>query len=152
MRIGRARIRWLLLVAVTIGACRPSRGCVEASFTLAPDSPRPKWFASKGIARAEVSVTMDYWVGPVGRTATFTLANAKGRNLASAVGQLQGRTPLTLEPPGTTGPLGYPRYEIITVEGITEAIEHRRMEPIFHVNNDPGVRQKLGVSARSILR
>jgi len=37
-------------------------------------------------------------------------------------------------------PKGYPSYEIITVGGITEIIEHRKMEPIFYVTDDPEVK------------
>jgi len=40
----------------------------------------------------------------------------------------------------------YPSYEIITVGRTTEVIEHRKMEPIFYVTDDPSVLSKLGVS------
>ena len=90
---------------------------------------------------------MDYWGGPVGRTATFTLRDATGRTISSVIGQLQGKEPLTLEPHGTTGRLPYPRYEIIVASGITEVIEHRRMEPIFYITDDPAIKRKLGVRA-----
>lgn len=36
-------------------------------------------------------------------------------------------------------PFDYPAYEAITVNGITEIIEHRKMEPIFYVTDDPTV-------------
>ena len=39
----------------------------------------------------------------------------------------------------------YPAYEIITCKGITEVIEHRAMEPIFFVTDDPGVLRRLGL-------
>jgi hypothetical protein len=38
---------------------------------------------------------------------------------------------------------GYPFYELVTINGIAEVIEHRRMEPIFSVNDDPVIRQEL---------
>jgi hypothetical protein len=31
------------------------------------------------------------------------------------------------------------------VNGITEVIEHRRMEPVFYISDDLEVRRKLGV-------
>lgn len=34
---------------------------------------------------------------------------------------------------------GYPAYEAITVDGITEIIEHRKMEPVFYVTDDASV-------------
>jgi hypothetical protein len=39
----------------------------------------------------------------------------------------------------------YPGYEVVTVDGMTEVIEHRRMEPIFYITDDPQVKQRLGV-------
>ena len=50
-----------------------------------------------------------------------------------------------LKPHGETGPIPYPSYEIISVNGLTEIIEHRRMEPIFYLTDDPHVKQQLGV-------
>ena len=40
--------------------------------------------------------------------------------------------------------LPYPRYEVLTANGVTEAIEHRRMEPLFYISDDPEVRRELG--------
>jgi len=88
---------------------------------------------------------MDYYGGPVGRTATFILRDGRGRTVASVVGQLKGSEPLMLKPHGETGPIPYPSYEIISVNGLTEIIEHRRMEPIFYLTDDPHVKQQLGV-------
>ena len=39
----------------------------------------------------------------------------------------------------------YPMYEVLTANGITEVVEHRRMEPVFYITDDPEVRRKLGV-------
>ena len=36
-------------------------------------------------------------------------------------------------------PPGYPAYEAITVNGITEIIENKKMEPIFYLTDDPAV-------------
>jgi hypothetical protein len=146
LTFARRKLAWGLLASLLFAACSPTRGCIESDFTLSPESRLPKWFASAGTPRAEATVTMDYWLGLIeGRTATFKLWNAKGRKIAEVVGQQQGNEPLTLEPPGATGPTPYPRYEIITVEGVTEIIEHRRMEPIFYISDDPDVKRKLGV-------
>jgi len=43
---------------------------------------------------------------------------------------------------------GYPSYEVITLNGITDIIEHRRMEPIFYVTDDPAVWKELGVGRK----
>lgn len=135
-----------MLITLLVVACHPTRGCTESSFTLSPESRIPKWFATKGIPRTAVEVTMDYWGGlGSGRTATFSLRDLHGLTIASAVGTLQGKEPLTLEPHGETGRIPYPLYEIITVDGVAEVIEHRRMEPIFFITDDPIVKAKLGI-------
>jgi hypothetical protein len=32
-------------------------------------------------------------------------------------------------------------YEVVSAEGITEIIEHRRAGPVFHISDDPAVRE-----------
>ena len=117
----------------------------ESNFDLASESRLPKWFASAGVSRRDATVTMDYWGGPIGRTATFTLRGAQGQRVARLVGRLRGNEPISLVPHGETGPLPYPSYEVITANGITEVIEHRQMEPVFYISDDPRVKEQLGV-------
>ena len=126
-------------------ACSPTRGCIESNFDLAPESRLPKWFASAGITRADATVTMDYWAGPVGRTATFTLRDKRGHRVARVVGKLRGKEPSSLVLHGRTGRIPYPSYEVITATGITEVIEHRAMEPIFYITDDSRVKEQLYV-------
>jgi hypothetical protein len=49
-------------------------------------------------------------------------------------------------PPGF--PPGYPSYELITVNGIIEIIEHRKMEAVFYITDDPAVWKELGVGQK----
>ncbi len=88
---------------------------------------------------------MDYYIGLEGRTATFILRDESGRQVARVVGHSPGDSPLTVDQAGVANPAPYPLYEIVTVDGITELIEHRRMEPIFYITDDPVVKRKLGV-------
>jgi len=62
------------------------------------------------------------------------------------VAQEKSNEPLTLGPNPETGPLPYPLYEILTARGITEVVEHRSMEPLFYITDDPEVKAKLGVA------
>jgi hypothetical protein len=50
--------------------------------------------------------------------------------------------------PRVENEFGYPFYELVTIDGVAEAIEHRRIEPIFFVNDDPAIRQKLESRAK----
>jgi hypothetical protein len=137
-----------LFIAVVASACMSLNGCdslPESSFELAPESRLPKWFTlPPGISRSDVTVTMNYYVTSSGRTAAFTLWDAKKRKIAEANGTQKGLEPLKLKD-GQPGVPGYPLYEIITVNRITEIIEHRQMEPIFYITDNPAVRAKLGI-------
>lgn len=146
--VNRPARRWarqVVLAASLLAACSPTRGCVESSFDLAAESHLPRWFASAGVPRKQATVTLDYWIGPIGRTATFTLRDHRGRQVARIVGRVQGDEPLSLVPHSDTGANPYPIYEVITANGIAEVIEHRRMEPTFYISDDPDVKRQLGV-------
>jgi len=138
-----------LVIAAAAIICLTSLGCgffPESSFDLAPDSRLPMWFTIPGqLSRSDVKVIMDYYTGSNGRTATFTLRNARTNSkIAKIDGTLKGLEPLYLE--NVKGGAIYPSYEIITVGRTTEVIEHRKMEPVFYVTDDPTVLSKLGVA------
>ncbi len=133
--------RLIVAIAIVAAACSPTRGCVEASFILSPESRIPHWFAVDPAKRTEFDVSMDYSFGVVGRTAEFRLLDRSGRTLKRVIGKEYGNEPLTL-PPGSDS-RNYPSYGVIVADGITEIIEHRRMEPVFDINDDPAVRAGL---------
>lgn len=122
-------------------------GCVESSFNLAKDSRLPKWFEMpKGLSRSEVSVTMDYYIMPGGRKATFKLYKIDDYfSLKTITGEQAGLYPIELKNSQTGYPNGYPSYEVITVDGVTDIVEHRKMEPIFYMVDDPAIWKELGV-------
>jgi hypothetical protein len=73
------RLKLLLVVVLTVGACSPTRGCIESDFVLSPDSRMPAWFRVPPTARREdYEVTVDYWGGPFGRTATVRAVVMRG--------------------------------------------------------------------------
>jgi hypothetical protein len=112
----------------------------EATFRLANESRLPRWFAiPPGGARADVSITMSYYVKPWGRTATLVLQDATDKVLKKVYGKVACGDPFQLKNPPQGFPSGYPSYERITVNGMTEMIEHRRAEPIFYISDDPAV-------------
>jgi hypothetical protein len=121
----------------------------ESTFELSPDSRLPGWFSvPQGMSRSDLTVTMSNYVKPIGRTATFELFDSQKHRLAKLSGTLRGLEPLHISaapPPGS--PPGYPSYEVITVNGIVDIVEHRRMEPSFYVTDDSRVWRELGVPA-----
>ena len=117
----------------------------ESTFELANESRLPKWITlPSGLTRTDVSLTMSYYIWPWGRRATFVLRDKNGRTWATVHGKVTGLEPLQLKHPPPGFPAGYPSYEVIAVEGKTEIIEHRKMEPIFYVTDDPVVWKELG--------
>jgi hypothetical protein len=118
----------------------------ESSFELAPSSRLPRWIElSAGLRRDQVRVTLDYYISPLGHTATFSLYDTQRRRLRKVSGSLRGDHPLALKNSASGSAAGYPSYEVITIDGLTDVVEHRAMEPVFYMTDDRAVREALGV-------
>jgi hypothetical protein len=91
---------------------------------------------------------MSYYIKPWGSSATFVLKDARGQIVTKVDGKVKSSGPFQLKHPPQGFPPGYPAYEVITANGITEIIEHRKMEPIFYVTDDPSVWRELGVGRK----
>ena len=139
-------------VALIIAGSAIAIGCEwipESTFELASESRLPKWITlPSGLTRADVSITMSYYVMPWGRSATFILQDAKGKIRTKVNGKTRGLGPNQLKHPPPGFPPGYPAYEVITVNGITEIIEHRKPEAKFYITDDPAVSKELGVGQK----
>ena len=120
-------------------------GCLESSFELADESRLPKWFyLPENMSRSDVKVTLAYY-GPLvsGKgKAVFWLQRSDGRTLKKIEG-ITGDHPLLLKNQREGFPPGRPLYEVITIDGITDIVEHRKMEPVFYMADDPEVWQEL---------
>ena len=140
----------LFFVALTIlGSAIGCEWFPESTFELASESRLPKWITlPPELTRADVSVSMSYYVMPWGRSATFILQDTKGQIRTKVYGKTRGLGPNQLKHPPPGFPPGYPAYEVITVNGITEIIEHRKPEPIFYMTDDPAVWKELGVGQK----
>jgi hypothetical protein len=143
VRIIRRVGRYLLLGAAVTILASTLIGCQyfpESTFQLASESRLPKWITlPPDFTRADVSITMSYYSMPWGGSAEFILQNAKGQILEQAAGKEKCREPFQLKNPPQGFPSGYPMYEGVTVNGTTEMIEHRKMEPVFYITDDPAV-------------
>ena len=51
---------------------------------------------------------------------------------------------MQLETPPKGSPIGYPRYKVVTIKGVTDVIEFRKMEPIFYMTDDDAIWKELG--------
>ena len=125
-----------LSVSVGIASCL-FVGCAfipESTFELAKESRLPKWVSlPPGLTRDDVSLTMDYYSVLWGYDTDFILKDANGKILAKMVGNVRCSTPIQL----------YPVYRTIAVNGTTDIIEHKKMEPIFYVTDAADARKQL---------
>lgn len=118
----------------------------ESTFHLASDARLPKWFVlPSGLTRDQVSVDIEYYIGLTGRTATMTLRGPTKQVLQRLSGAVKGRAPTQLKSQPAGFSPGYPTFEIITANGVTDVVEHRRLEPIFYCVDDAEILAELGV-------
>ncbi len=117
-------------------------GCSESNFNLSPESRLPKWFdVPKGEKREHYTVELSYYIYSSGREATLKFKE-KGAWLATKkiVVKLRGLEPITLNDSSNNN---RPSYEIITGNEITDIIEHRDRNNIFHMVDSPAVWKEL---------
>jgi hypothetical protein len=116
---------------------------------LSSESRLPNWFhLEPGLSRPQVTVEMSYSASLVyGGTAAFVLRRQDGTEIARVSGRCRGDHPIYLGPPTPDTLQQYPSYEVITVNEQTEAIEHRAMESVFYISDDPTVLARLGLVA-----
>lgn len=112
-------------------------GCVESSFDLADEARLPKWFAApKGLARSDLRVTLDYHTDG---SAVFKMYR---KSVYFSIDKVTGQASLADQ--STVDK--YPLYVIVSTGGGKEVIEHRAMEPVFYVVNDPLVLKELQIN------
>jgi len=95
---------------------------------------------------------MDYYVTLIGRTVAFKLYDSHKQQRLKVSGYTRGDHPLTLKSPRPEFPQGYPTYEVITINGLPDVVEHRAMEPVFYMTDDQAVLQELGVPVNNRAR
>ena len=135
------RLRYLLLGISLAITC--SAGCEylpESTFTLADESRLPKWVTlPPGLTRADVSLTMSYYITPWGGRALFVLEDKNKKTIQEEKGRVRCNGPFQLKNPSPGFPSGYPNYDVVTVKGITEIIEQKKPEPILYLTDNPDV-------------
>ena len=142
--------RSLLLFVALIISGSAIVGCEyfpESTFELASESRLPKWIILQpGLTRDHVSIMMSYYDSLWGNNVKFTLHGTTEQ--IKVYGKEKPGGPFHLQRTSQGLPPGYPAYEVITVNGTTEIIEHRKMEPIFYITDDPAVWKEPGVGQK----
>ena len=140
--------RVLLLIMVLV-----LTGCLEASFELASDSRLPKWLDSpEEVDRNDLRVTMDYYSTFSGGEYVFKFYDRnkflKIQKISLSTEEQPSIRTRELRSPPEGYPKGYPAYNVVTVFGMTDIIERRKMEPVFYMTDDPAVWKELGVDQK----
>jgi hypothetical protein len=125
------RIKKHLLLGISLAiVCSVNIGCEslsESTFKLADESSLPKWVTlPPGLTRADVSLTMSYYIRPWGNSAQFILQDKNRQVIKKENGKMRCKEPFQLKGSQQGSSSGYPTYEPITINGITEIIEHRK--------------------------
>lgn len=127
--------RHFMLGVLSALICCWTIGCnyfPESTFVLANTSRLPKWLSvPSGHARNDISATLSYYTYPSGRKARFILQDANKRVLEQVDGKVDCTAAFTLKNSSQGITSDYPAYEAITVDGVTEIVIHRKMEPLF---------------------
>jgi hypothetical protein len=115
----------------------------ESHFRLAPESRLPNWFnLAKKYKREDLDIEIYYYTLPFGKTnfIAYLIGPPPERK------KLEKKYGVKKWHPGSEKKYyakddHYPNFYIVTVDGVTELIEHRHMAPIFHVSDDPEMKR-----------
>jgi len=113
----------------------------ESSFELSPDSKFPNWFSiPEGYTRKDVTVKIFYYSPPPLFKYNFKSLligpPPANKTLARKIGTVRWH------PSMSTKQL-HPSFHIINVDGKQELVEHKKMEPVFYISDDPTMRRAL---------
>lgn len=128
-------------------------GCLESSFQLSDESRWPKWFEiPTDYKRKDLTIRMDLH-STFGGSKNVVGVYKKGSFFPimqfSITSDIQsGIRSVHLSEPHNDYPKGYPRYKVITINGITDIVELRKMEPYFYMTDDEYVWEELGVKRK----
>lgn len=133
------------ILLLSILSCAPLFGAVEARFTLAPDSRLPKWFSlPAGVDRSGISVQLTYLTpAKEADDAVLEMRDRQGQLLGSVRGTACWHPAMEKKKNQYGGfePDSYPHYRYIKSQGVIEVIEHRKMEPVFRISDDPDLKR-----------
>ena len=132
---------YILLIALT--ACS-SRGCVESEFHLAKDSKLPVWFQiPDGMNRQDLDVSLTYYTtGPADIT-LLDIREGKSKPIIKIKGEYKHHPEYWTWAQKDWPKRSQPGYVVITVNSLSEIIEHKKMEPLFYISNEEAVQRTI---------
>lgn len=125
-------------------------GCLEARLWLSDQSRLPKWVVvPEGKNRNDFSVKMESHSTITNGKIIFKIYEKNNffhiQEYEITTDMQPNMRPTQTKSPAEGFPKGFPKYIPITVNGITDIAEQRKMEPIFYMTDDPDIWKELGV-------
>jgi hypothetical protein len=139
----------ILLPFLMFVSCHPLRGFIESEFTLAQESPLPAWYPKlpEGYTRGDVTIKLRYYNPPFDIDNTvFWVESSWWHTLYKATGKSEHHPAYWKWANEDRTARRYPSFVNVTINGITEIIEHKKMEPIFYISNEETVKKVMSKS------
>jgi hypothetical protein len=130
-----------LLPALMSIACTPWRGFLESEFDLAKESSLPSWVEPlpKGCNRDYVRIKLQYWSPPWHVNDVVLIATCGSKTLLSESGRSETPEEWYSWAKEDWAKRQYPYFNLITIDGKTEVILHKKMKPIFYVTDQQAI-------------
>ncbi len=131
----------LVWIVIIITCFHPIIGLLpESNFTLAPESRIPKWFSLPSeLDRKDLKVEIFYYVPP-----PFIMANLKAVLIGPPPENkiLEKKIGFVKDHPKFKDRFTKPSFNIGSIDGIEEIIEHRKRGPVFYISDDPKLKNR----------
>jgi len=131
----------ILFLLVFLVSCSPVRGIMESRFDLADDSPLPTWVLplKEGCERKNMSVRLEYWSPLIDVDDVVLIANGKNCKSIKKTGRSQRPAEWWTLAQVDWPNRHYPSFNIVMIDGKSEIVEHKKMEPIFYIANEAAI-------------
>jgi hypothetical protein len=131
------KIRVIFIILILLCSCNPRYGFIESDFRLSSESRLPKWVdIPSGYSRQDLTMTITFYTHPFLSKVKMVVygPGPEHKVINETIGD-QWYHPITKKQPGYV----YPRYIIISVNGIKEIFEHKERGPILWITDDPKI-------------
>ena len=126
-------------------SCHPIRGFLESEFTLAPESHLPVWIElPHDIKRDDVTIYLQYYTPMFDVNDTVLIVKDGWRTIYKETGTSNNHPKYWAWANKNWPKRAHPGFVNITIDGKTEIIEHKKMEPIFYISNESAVKHTMG--------